>query len=117
MIADELQIGKTSVYLILTEDFEMRKMCATIVPKLLTPEQKLQRKQCCIDWEAEQRDAFLERVITGHLGDVATITAESTTLLKGLKEDDIQGCLNQWKRRWDKYLHLKGIKMMYRIIR
>jgi hypothetical protein len=28
MIADELQIGKTSVYSILTEDLEMRKICA-----------------------------------------------------------------------------------------
>jgi hypothetical protein len=37
-----------------------------------------------------------------HLEDVATITAELTTLLKGLKEDDFQGCFNQWKRRWDK---------------
>jgi hypothetical protein len=61
MIADEHQIGKTSVYSILTEDLEMRN----IVPKLLTPEQNLRRKQCCIDWKAlEVRDAFLERVIT-----------------------------------------------------
>jgi hypothetical protein len=66
MIADELQIGKTSVYLILKEDLEMRKICAKIVPKLLTPEQKLRRKQCCIDSKAlEERDVFLERVITG----------------------------------------------------
>jgi hypothetical protein len=41
MIADELQIGKISVYSILMEDLEMRKICAEIVPKLLTPEQKL----------------------------------------------------------------------------
>jgi hypothetical protein len=41
MIADELQIGKTSVYSILTEDLELRKICAKTVPKLLTPEQKL----------------------------------------------------------------------------
>jgi hypothetical protein len=66
MIADELQIGKTSVYSILMEDLEMRKICAKIVPKLLTPEHKLRRKQCCIDWKAlAERDAFLERVITG----------------------------------------------------
>jgi hypothetical protein len=66
MIADELQIGKTSIYLNLMEDLEMRKICAKIVPKLLTPEQKLQRKQCCIDWKAlEERDVFLERVVTG----------------------------------------------------
>jgi hypothetical protein len=35
-----------------------------------------------------------------HLGDVATITAESTTLLKGLKEGDFQEYSNQW-RSWD----------------
>jgi transposase len=45
MIADELQIGKTSVYFILMENLEMRKICAKIVPNLLIPEQKLQRKQ------------------------------------------------------------------------
>jgi hypothetical protein len=41
MIADKLQIGKTSVYSILMEDLEMRKICAQIVPKMLTPERKL----------------------------------------------------------------------------
>jgi hypothetical protein len=66
MIADELQIGRTSVHSILTGDLEMRKICAKIMPKLLTPEQKLRRKQCCIDWKAlEERDAFLGMVITG----------------------------------------------------
>jgi transposase len=65
-IADGLQIGKTSLYSILTEDLEMRKICAKIMPKLLTPEQKLQREQCCINWKAlVERDVFLERVITG----------------------------------------------------
>jgi hypothetical protein len=44
MIADELQIGKISVYSILMEDLEMRKICTKTVPKLLTPEQKLQKK-------------------------------------------------------------------------
>jgi transposase len=43
-----VQTGKTSVYSILTEDLEMRKICGKTVPKRLTPEQKLQRK-CCID--------------------------------------------------------------------
>jgi hypothetical protein len=44
------------------------------VPKLLTPEQKLRRKQCYIDWKAlEKRDAFLERVITGDDDDYGLI--------------------------------------------
>jgi hypothetical protein len=45
-----------------------------------------------------------------HLGDVAMITAELTTLLKGLKEDDFQGCFNQWKQRWDKCVASEGNK-------
>jgi transposase len=51
MIAEELCLGKSSVYTILTEHLDMKKVCAKIVPKLLTPEQKLQRKECCADWE------------------------------------------------------------------
>jgi hypothetical protein len=50
-------------------------------------------------------------------GDVATITAELTTLLKGLKEDDFQECFNRWKRRRDKCVASEGDKMMYPIIR
>jgi hypothetical protein len=41
---------------------------------------------------------------------MATITAESATLLKGLNEDDFQGCFNQWKRRWDKCIASEGDK-------
>jgi len=39
MIAEELGLGKSSIHTILTEHFEMEKVCAKIVPKLLTPEQ------------------------------------------------------------------------------
>src|SRR5215475_10286655 len=41
MIAEELGLGKPSVHTILTEHLEMKKVCAKIVPKLLTPAQKL----------------------------------------------------------------------------
>jgi hypothetical protein len=43
-----------------------------------------------------------------HLGDVVTVAAESTTLLKGLKEDDFQGCFDQWKQTWDKSIAPEG---------
>jgi hypothetical protein len=99
MIADKLQTGNTSVYLILMEDLEMRNMCQYCA-KLLTPEEKLQREQCCIDWKALEESEKCKLVLRGwHLGDVAMITARSTTLLKGMKEDDFQGCFNQWKWR------------------
>ena len=47
MITEEPGLGKSSVHTILTEHLEMKKVCAKIVPKLLTPEQKLWQKECC----------------------------------------------------------------------
>ena len=41
MKAEELGLGKSSVHMILMEHLEMKKVCAKIVLKLLTPEQKL----------------------------------------------------------------------------
>jgi len=43
MMAEELGLGKSSVHTILTGHLEMKKVCAKIVRKLLTPEQKLRR--------------------------------------------------------------------------
>jgi hypothetical protein len=40
MSAEELGLGNSSVRTILTEHFEMKTVCAKIVPKLRTPEQK-----------------------------------------------------------------------------
>ena len=66
MIAEECCLGKLSVYTILTEHLDMKMFCAKIVPKLLTPEQKLRWKECCAAWKtSEESDEFLERVITG----------------------------------------------------
>jgi hypothetical protein len=43
-----------------------------------------------------------------HLGDVTTIKSETTSLLKGLREEEFQGCFQQWKRRWDKCIVSNG---------
>lgn len=62
MIAEDLSILKTIVHEILTEKLEMEKLCAKIVPKALTPEQKARRVACCEDWlEAKNRGDFLNR--------------------------------------------------------
>jgi hypothetical protein len=89
----------------------MKRVCAKIVPKLLTPERKLRWKECCADRKtSEECDEFLERVITGddlapcdfflfpkcklvlrgrNLSDVTMIKSEMTSLLKGLREADL----------------------------
>lgn len=44
-----LGLRKSSVHRILTENLEIKKVCAKMVPQLPTPEQKLGWKECCID--------------------------------------------------------------------
>ena len=66
MIAEKLGISNGSIQTILKEDLDMRKLCAKIVPKVLTDEQKQGRVDCCNDWiESAQDPHFHERVITG----------------------------------------------------
>ncbi|XP_015435171.1 PREDICTED: putative uncharacterized protein FLJ37770 [Dufourea novaeangliae] len=66
MITDQLNLGKSCVHTIVSEHLEFRKLCAKIVPKLLTPDQRLRRTECCTDWKnSVQTSGWLERIITG----------------------------------------------------
>jgi hypothetical protein len=66
MIAEMVNIDKETVKQVLHEDLNMTKVCAKMVPRLLTPEQKENRKQICTDiLERIQADShFLDKVIT-----------------------------------------------------
>jgi hypothetical protein len=66
IITDKLGINKGSVQTISKEDLNVQKLCARIVLKVLTQEQKQQCVACCQDWmENEECSSFLQRVITG----------------------------------------------------
>jgi histone-lysine N-methyltransferase SETMAR len=66
MIAEKLGISNSSVQTTLKEDLNMRKLCAKIVPKVLTDNQIQGRVECCNDWIESAQDPHLrERVITG----------------------------------------------------
>ena len=66
-IAKELSINKDTVWSIITENLEMRKVCAKMVPKLLSEDQKQQRVTVCQDIieRLEDDPDLLRRVITG----------------------------------------------------
>ena len=49
MIANELSMNSESVWTIITEELGMRKICAKMVPRLLTDEQKERRVEVCQD--------------------------------------------------------------------
>ena len=59
-IAEQVNIDRETVRKILTEDLDMRKVCAKMVPKELTEEQK-QRRVTIL----ERQDDILGHVITG----------------------------------------------------
>ena len=44
MINNELNLNRCTVHQILTQDLDMRKVCAEMVPKNLTTEQKANRR-------------------------------------------------------------------------
>ena len=49
MISSELNLNRFTVHQILTQDLDMRKVCAKMVPKNLTTEQKANRRDVCLD--------------------------------------------------------------------
>jgi len=63
-IAEQANIDRETVSKILTEDLDMRKVCAKMVPKELTKEQKQRRVTICQDLLERQND-ILGCVITG----------------------------------------------------
>ena len=68
MVAEELNVNRESVRTILLEELHMRKVCAKIVPKLLSDNQKEHRVRVCEDMlERIKADPdFLGRIITGN---------------------------------------------------
>jgi len=67
MIASELSLNHTMVHQILTQELATRKLCAKIVPKNLTIEQKDNQNDVCLHlMERTQSDRnFFKDVITG----------------------------------------------------
>jgi len=66
VLADMLSIEKPSVDTISNENLGPKKLCAKIIPNLLSLDQKLRKNECCIDWKnSTQTPNFLGRNITG----------------------------------------------------
>ena len=63
-IAEQANINRETVRKTLTEDLDMRKVCAKMVPKELTKEQKQRTVTICQDL-LERQDDILSHVITG----------------------------------------------------
>ncbi|KAJ8941792.1 hypothetical protein NQ318_015917 [Aromia moschata] len=66
-VTDMTDITKTIVREIESESLGMRKVCAKLVPKMLTEDQKARRVETCQELldTCEDNPAFLDDVITG----------------------------------------------------
>ena len=67
MISSELNLNQFTVHQIVTHDLNMRKVCAKMVPKNLTTEQKANRRDVSLDLldHLEREPELFSRVITG----------------------------------------------------
>jgi len=67
MISSELNLNWFTVHQILTQDLDMRKVCAKMVPKNLTTEQKANRRDVRLDLldHLEREPEFFSHVIKG----------------------------------------------------
>ena len=67
MVSSELNLNRFTVHQILTQDLDMRKVCAKMVPKNLTIEQKANRRDVCLGLldRLEREPEFFSRFITG----------------------------------------------------
>ena len=67
MISSELNLNWFTIHQILTQDFDMRKVCAKMVSKNLTTEQKANWRDVCLDLlDCLQREPeFFSHIITG----------------------------------------------------
>src|SRR6187551_2359503 len=68
MISEQLNLNTFTVHQIVTDDLNMRKVCAKLVPKNLTTEQKDNRKNVCVDLleRIANDQEFFNCVITGN---------------------------------------------------
>jgi len=67
MIAEETGLDKSAVHRILTDHLHMQKICAKLVPKNLSVEQKANRSEICQDLLGRLKiePHFLDKVLTG----------------------------------------------------
>jgi hypothetical protein len=57
MIADEVKMNQETIHLILTEELGMRKICAKMVPRNLTQQQRNVRLSAVFDIQMHYGDA------------------------------------------------------------
>ncbi|KAJ8942334.1 hypothetical protein NQ318_005326 [Aromia moschata] len=111
-LAETTGIDKEFIRQILHESFNMRKVGAKIVPKLLTPEQKESRMNIYADilHNIDTDPGLLDTMtLKGRrFESVEAVKAKATKVLNQLTEADFQHCFQQWKSRMERCRDRQG---------
>jgi len=110
-----VNIDRETVRKILTEDLDMRKVCAKMVPKELTEKQNQRRvfsyqtNNCigtpCLFTGSSPSDFSLfpeikEILKERHVDNIDDIRSNTTAALKAIPQNQFQNCFEGWTRRW-----------------
>ncbi|KAJ8948148.1 hypothetical protein NQ318_009235 [Aromia moschata] len=103
-LAEITEIDKECVRQLLHESFNMRKVCAKMMPKLLTPEQNKSRMNICadtlnnIDTDPSSLDTMItcdDKFKVWKFESVEVVKAKPTEVLDQLTKADFQHCFQQ----------------------
>ena len=112
MITNVLNLNRQTVHEILIFELDMQKICAKLVPKILTNEQKENGRNVCLDllerienykhFFKSSCDFFLFPKLKFHLkvrhfGTVDDIQKVVTDQLRALLHEDFQHCYREWE--------------------
>nr|CAH7735052.1 unnamed protein product [Callosobruchus chinensis] len=115
MLEDELGINKETIRQMLHEDLGMRKLCAKMVPKVLTVEQKELRLSIYPPYSPDLAPSDfhlfpqLKSYLKGNRYDgVEEVQRVTTRVLRDLSSGGFRGCFQSWIQRWRRCIELEG---------
>ena len=122
-ISEQVNIDRETVRKILTEDLDMRNVCAKMVPKNSpknkSKEEFLATKQITVlehpaySPDLAPSDFFLflkikEIMKERHFDDIDDIRSNTTAALNALPQNHFQNCFEGWTRRWHQCIASQG---------
>ena len=127
VIAEELNMNRETVWQIVNEDLGMRKFSAKMVSRILTHDKKQRKLHISSDlriplqkWTIQPYSPDLapcdfwlfpklKSALKGQIFvDLSDIQRNVKTLLRGIPENDFQGCFRQWHHRLTKCIASQG---------
>jgi len=122
-IAEQVNIDRETVSKILTEDLDMRKVCAKwsqrSSPKNKRKKEFLATKQITVlehpaySPDIAPNDFFLfskikEILKVRHFNDTDDIRSNTTAAMKAIPQNQFQNCFEGWTRRWHQFIASQG---------